>query len=187
MDLRRIAPIIVGIAIAIGGISIAASITPGAQKIIETMTTTVPITHTIKETVTTPITITVEGPTITITQTRTITTTVEKTVTETVTKTVTPMLKKEDLIIQGVTDRINMLGWLEINGEVFNNSSVIAKFVRVYATFYDVENKVIKTSMSYTTPSDIPPKQAAPFTITVIEKEVVAKITRYKLVVESGS
>jgi len=54
---------------------------------------------------------------------------------------------------------------VEVRGEVKNFGSTCADFVRVIATFYDSQGRVIGSDFTYADPSRLEPGQAAPFNI----------------------
>ncbi|MHA1290350.1 MAG: FxLYD domain-containing protein, partial [Candidatus Thorarchaeota archaeon] len=66
------------------------------------------------------------------------------------------------LKIQGVTDG-TQYGYYTVRGEVKNIGEITATFVKVVATYYDVEGTVIGTSFTFTNPEDIEEGEAAPF------------------------
>jgi hypothetical protein len=55
---------------------------------------------------------------------------------------------------------------LSIDGEVANHGSTPAEFVKVIATLYDTEGKVVGEGYSYTTLDKIPPGDTSPFEIS---------------------
>jgi hypothetical protein len=59
------------------------------------------------------------------------------------------------------------LGAIHIVSEVINNGQEPAKYVEIIATFYNIQNQVIGTKSTFTTPSTIFPKQVAPFELIV--------------------
>ena len=54
---------------------------------------------------------------------------------------------------------------VEVRGEVKNFGSTCVAFVKVIATFYDSQGRVIGSDFSYTDPDRLEPGQAAPFNI----------------------
>ena len=50
-----------------------------------------------------------------------------------------------------------------IEGEVKNTGATGIKFAQIIATVYDANNQTVGTGMTFTTPTDIPPGQSAPF------------------------
>jgi hypothetical protein len=63
-------------------------------------------------------------------------------------------------------------GDLHIVGEVINETYQPVRYVRITATFYDANNRVIGTDYTFTTPSTLQPGQRAPFDLTVSEGSV---------------
>lgn len=71
---------------------------------------------------------------------------------------------------------------MHVVGEVKNASPTIAEFVKVVATFYDVNNSVVATDFTYTNPSAIPAGNTAPFELIVSSASIpVEQIDSYKL------
>jgi hypothetical protein len=56
---------------------------------------------------------------------------------------------------------------LDLNGEVKNNGTETAKFVKVIATFYNINNVVLGSDFTYTNPDTIEAGQSAYYTINV--------------------
>jgi hypothetical protein len=56
---------------------------------------------------------------------------------------------------------------LDLNGEVKNNATETAKFVKVIATFYNINNVVLGSDFAYTNPDTIEAGQSASYTINV--------------------
>jgi hypothetical protein len=73
--------------------------------------------------------------------------------------------------IDGAT-KTKKFGNPAIVGEVKNNGQDTIKFAKVTATYYDVQNHVIGTDMTYTDPADILAGSSAPFTILNTDKEL---------------
>lgn len=77
---------------------------------------------------------------------------------------------------------IDDIGYFHVVGEVKNNSPTAVSFVQVSGTFYDVNNKVVETTFTYTNPSDIVPGGTAPFDLTLLSASVpISQIDSYKL------
>ena len=77
---------------------------------------------------------------------------------------------------------IDDIGYFHVVGEVKNNSPTAVSFVQVSGTFYDINNKVVGTTFSYTNPSDIVPGGTAPFDLTLLSASVpISEISTYKL------
>jgi hypothetical protein len=74
--------------------------------------------------------------------------------------------------------------FLHIVGQVQNNTPLGVEFVRLTATLYDSNNKVVGTQFSYTNPSDIPAGEIAPFEIIVTSASIpVSQIDHYRVIV----
>ena len=52
---------------------------------------------------------------------------------------------------------------LNIDGEIKNNDTDAANFVKITATFYDANNKTLGSEMAFTDPTTLDPGQSAPF------------------------
>jgi hypothetical protein len=77
---------------------------------------------------------------------------------------------------------INSIGHMHVIGEVENNTHNIKQFVQVIATFYDDNNKVVGTSNTYTTPTDLKPGETAPFDLMLTDASIpIEQIERYTL------
>jgi hypothetical protein len=74
---------------------------------------------------------------------------------------------------------VNNIGSLHIVGEVINESYQTVRFVKITATFYDVNNAVIGTDFAYTSPSTLQPGQRAPFDIIVFEGSIPTHLLAY--------
>lgn len=57
------------------------------------------------------------------------------------------------------------LGDIVITGEIKNNGTNTANFVELIATFYDTSNQTLGNKNTFTEPTTLQPKQAAPFTM----------------------
>jgi hypothetical protein len=74
---------------------------------------------------------------------------------------------------------VDSIGTLHIVGEVINESYQPVRYVRITATFYDVNNSVIGTDYTFTSPSTLQPGQRAPFDLTISEGSVPTYLTAY--------
>jgi hypothetical protein len=74
---------------------------------------------------------------------------------------------------------VDSTGNLHIVGEVINESFQSLRFVQIIATFYDSNNGVIGTDLTFTSPSTIPPGQRAPFDIIVSEGSIPTSLLAY--------
>ena len=59
------------------------------------------------------------------------------------------------------------LGNIVITGEIKNNGTNTANFVELIATFYDTSNQTLGNKNTFTEPTTLQPKQAAPFSMYV--------------------
>jgi hypothetical protein len=57
------------------------------------------------------------------------------------------------------------LGNIVITGEIKNNGTNTSNFVELIATFYDTSNQTLGNKNTFTEPTTLQPKQAAPFTM----------------------
>lgn len=74
----------------------------------------------------------------------------------------------------------------EIIGEVLNNGSGTAEFVKISISFYDQNHQIIDYESSYADPSTIEPGQRSPFVVFIssdspIEKQMAAS---YEIIVQ---
>ena len=77
-------------------------------------------------------------------------------------------------------------------GEIKNNSSGPAKFVKIIGTFYDKDGIVIGTDLTYTKPHDIQPGRTAPYEFTIgfgdsIPVNDIAKAKSVSFLANAGS
>jgi hypothetical protein len=91
--------------------------------------------------------------------------------------------KNNELEILGDSYYVDRIGILHLVGEVKNNSSSVAEFVKIIGTFYDNQGNVIATHSTYTDPSNISPNEKAPFELLISDSALVEKITKYRLMV----
>jgi hypothetical protein len=91
-----------------------------------------------------------------------------------------------DLNITSVSS-FTKVDYFHIVGEVLNKAQEERAFVKVSATIYDSQNKVIGTGLAYTEPTAIPPGESAPFEFLIGNNDVtdLASISIYKLMVSS--
>ena len=79
---------------------------------------------------------------------------------------------------------IDSMGDMHVIGEVKNNTPKVAQFVEIIGTFYDNNNKVVGTSSTFTTPTDLAPGAIAPFDLILYESSISQeKIERYTLTI----
>ena len=84
--------------------------------------------------------------------------------------TVFPTVEKDSLgKLEILSHSLKQETYWEINGEVQNNSASKKDFVKISATFYDKNDKVVDSAFSYTNPSSLEAGQKAPFKITIIK------------------
>ena len=75
------------------------------------------------------------------------------------------------------------IGYLHVVGEVQNNGPTNLQFVKVTSTFYDSNNQVVATDFTYTNPTDIGPRQKAPFELILSSASIpITQIDHYNLV-----
>lgn len=97
----------------------------------------------------------------------------------------TTVSMQQSLQILSHSSYIDVLGWLNIVGEVENIATGGATFVKVIATCYDESGTVINVGYSYTNPSEIEASQKAPFDILIIGNNPEL-VSNYELTVESS-
>lgn len=74
------------------------------------------------------------------------------------------------------------IGYFHVVGEIKNNYPSTATFVKIVGTFYDVNNQVVGTQLTYATPPDIGSGQKAPFELILTSASVpISQIDRYTL------
>jgi hypothetical protein len=82
------------------------------------------------------------------------------------------------------TTYIDEAGFQKINGTIKNLASQNATYVKVIATFYNVDGKVMGVAYTYTMPSTIMPNQTAPFELELKRKGLF--FPNYSLTAESS-
>jgi DNA segregation ATPase FtsK/SpoIIIE-like protein len=90
------------------------------------------------------------------------------------------------LTVQEGEQRIGEFGGYEVVGEVVNGGADDTEFVKIAATFYDENGRVIETDYTYTDPSDVGAGQSAPFEITVLDEDISEEIASVKLTAQSN-
>ena len=81
---------------------------------------------------------------------------------------------------------IPLLVLADQRGEVINQGSQKATFVKISAAFYNSSNVVVAADLTYTDPKDLGPGQTAPFEIVVTSVPITSnKITSASLNVNS--
>ena len=75
------------------------------------------------------------------------------------------------------------LSIVHVVGEIENNSTSNIQFVKVSGTFYDVNNQVVGTGLTYSNPSDIGSWQKVPFELLLTSESIPnSEIDHYNLV-----
>jgi hypothetical protein len=91
----------------------------------------------------------------------------------------------QQLSVVNVADSKNVLGWLEVVGEVENHASAPSVYTKVAATFYDADGNVTYVTFTFTQPNEIPPGGRYAFKVTVGSDERTTQVARYSLTAES--
>jgi parallel beta-helix repeat protein len=77
---------------------------------------------------------------------------------------------------------IDKMGNLHIVGEVQNNSTTHIRSVQIMATFYTINNTVVRTESVYSQPEDLVPDYVSPFELILLSINVpVKEIDHYRL------
>jgi hypothetical protein len=71
-----------------------------------------------------------------------------------------------------------------IVGEVLNNGTSTAEFVKVTVSFYDVNGLLVGTEMSYADPSTIEPNNKSPFTIFISGDAIENEAENYEFTLQ---
>ena len=79
----------------------------------------------------------------------------------------TDMPANSSLYITSTSMHKDTLGNIVITGEIKNNGTNTANFVELIATFYDTSNQTLGNKNTFTEPTTLQPKQAAPFSMYV--------------------
>lgn len=96
---------------------------------------------------------------------QTLTPTTAPTATPTTTPTITPETTKEPEILSSKS-YIDNLGYFNVVGEVKNTLSTNINYVKITATFYDAQEKVIGTDFTYTELDLLKPNQKSAFELS---------------------
>jgi hypothetical protein len=72
---------------------------------------------------------------------------------------------------------LDSIGFYHVVGEVTNQGSGKATFVKVSGTFYNSSGSVVAADFTYTDPKDLEPGQTAPFEMVVTSAATADKIT----------
>jgi hypothetical protein len=89
------------------------------------------------------------------------------------------------LTIEEGEQREAEFGGYEVVGQVTNGGTRNTEYVKVTATFYDENGRVIDTDYTYTDPSDLAAGQSAPFEIRTSDEEIAEDIESVKLATQS--
>ena len=77
---------------------------------------------------------------------------------------------------------IDSAGTMHVVGEVENNTPKVAQFVEIIGTFYDNINKVVGTSSTFTSPTDLASGEITPFDLMLSDASIpIEQIKRYTL------
>ena len=79
----------------------------------------------------------------------------------------------------------NVLGWLEVVGEVKNGGDTISEYTKVVATFYGADGKVVDVGFTYTDPSTVQPKTQQSFKLVLLSAARTSLTTRWVLDTQS--
>lgn len=90
------------------------------------------------------------------------------------------------LTIEEGEQREAEFGGYEVIGQVTNGGTRSTEFVKITATFYDENGRVIDTDYTYTDPSDLAAGQSAPFEIRTTNEEIAENIESVKLATQSN-
>jgi hypothetical protein len=71
-----------------------------------------------------------------------------------------------------------------LEGEVMNNGTSVAKSVKVSASFYDVNGDIVATEYSYADPSTIKPGDKSPFKIYTSDEVIQLVAKSYELILQ---
>lgn len=89
--------------------------------------------------------------------------------------------QRRNIEIINSSSNVNSINYLEISGQVKNNTSKNQDYVQIVATFYDKEDVVVDVGMTYSSVNVLQPGSISPFKLTVKNRD---EITDYKLQVQ---
>ena len=93
------------------------------------------------------------------------------------------MTANANIKLSSTNSYVDTIGFYHIVGEVENNSPIAISSVKVIATLYDSSNAVVGTGNAYADPSDIGPRDKAPFEILVTSASIpTQQIDHYRIV-----
>lgn len=89
--------------------------------------------------------------------------------------------QRRNIEIINSSSNVNSINYLEISGQVKNNTSENQEYVQIVATFYNKEDVVVDVGMTYSSVDVLQPGGTSPFKLTVKNRD---EITDYKLQVQ---
>jgi hypothetical protein len=89
--------------------------------------------------------------------------------------------QKRNIEIVNNSSNVNSINYLEISGQVKNNTSESQEYVQIVGTFYDENGVVVDVGMTYSSVDVLQPGGTSPFKLTVQNRD---EITDYKLQVQ---
>ena len=89
--------------------------------------------------------------------------------------------QRRNIEIVNNSSNVNSINYLEISGQVKNNTSESQEYVQIVGTFYDENGVVVDVGMTYSSVDVLQPGGTSPFKLTVQNRD---EITDYKLQVQ---
>jgi len=89
--------------------------------------------------------------------------------------------KRRNIEIVNNSSNVNSINYLEISGQVKNNTSESQEYVQIVGTFYDENGVVVDVGITYSSVDVLQPGGTSPFKLTIKNRE---EITDYKLQVQ---
>jgi len=89
--------------------------------------------------------------------------------------------QKRNIEIVNNSSNVNSINYLEISGQVKNNTSESQEYVQIIGTFYDENGVVVDVGMTYSSVDVLQPGGTSPFKLTIKNRD---EITDYKLQVQ---
>lgn len=89
--------------------------------------------------------------------------------------------QRRNIEIVNNSSNVNSINYLEISGQVKNNTSESQEYVQIIGTFYDESGVVVDVGMTYSSVDVLQPGGTSPFKLTVKNRN---EITDYKLQVQ---